>query len=635
MTIEATLRQAGPFAGNGVTTSFPFTFQLLDEGETLVVFRTDGEGVDTPLVLNGDYSVAVNVEQEENPGGSVTYPLSGSPLPTGQRLTVRSALEQTQGIELTIAGGFSPTVIERGLDKLTAFVHELQEQINRSLRGSGTDDQSFEIGNAEARANKYVYFDADGAPTLVSALTPGALTQGGFNGFLQTVAESVWSAILDSWVGAALNSFYKLVNPRTAAEITAGRVPTTYRYAELNVLRYGADRTGTNDSSTAFHDAIAVVAVYGNGTVIAPSGKYKVNLDITTSNFKISGGRRAYTSTTVGLYPNNNADWVVDIGSVGASTNDWAVENISIHGHGGGDLGLRIRNCRNWSLRDVDIIGFDVTSFLVTSTAAFGTAYGDLHNVSVAASIAGAVGARFESGTGYCTAIRIANSDFHSTAGTSWAVQLDATGGSDQVSLTMTAVWIECGDDRGVQFVSSNTEIVCMGVDIDSSNAADSLVTIPTNSRIGDYLKGMVRIDGVVTTSAGDTAAVSARWHMPNETFLMFPQVQGALNFQDVALGSYQQHVSGLQNQRISRTGASLDIRSTDGDVRLFLTTAAAGGALRLAGAGSVGVYRGTGTPEGAVSAPIGSLFLRENGGAATTLYVKESGVSNTGWVAK
>lgn len=42
----------------------------------------------------------------------------------------------------------------------------------------------------------------------------------------------------------------------------------------------------------------------------------------------------------------------------------------------------------------------------------------------------------------------------------------------------------------------------------------------------------------------------------------------------------------------------------------------------------------GTGTPETNVSAPIGSLFLRTNGSTGSTLYVKESGSGNTGWVA-
>lgn len=42
-----------------------------------------------------------------------------------------------------------------------------------------------------------------------------------------------------------------------------------------------------------------------------------------------------------------------------------------------------------------------------------------------------------------------------------------------------------------------------------------------------------------------------------------------------------------------------------------------------------------TGTPESAVAGPIGCLFSRLDGGAVTSLYVKESGTGNTGWVAK
>jgi hypothetical protein len=43
----------------------------------------------------------------------------------------------------------------------------------------------------------------------------------------------------------------------------------------------------------------------------------------------------------------------------------------------------------------------------------------------------------------------------------------------------------------------------------------------------------------------------------------------------------------------------------------------------------------GSGSPEGVLTAPIGSLYTRTDGGASTTLYVKESGTGNTGWIAK
>ncbi|CUS06482.1 hypothetical protein FDJ62_gp21 [Acinetobacter phage Loki] len=49
----------------------------------------------------------------------------------------------------------------------------------------------------------------------------------------------------------------------------------------------------------------------------------------------------------------------------------------------------------------------------------------------------------------------------------------------------------------------------------------------------------------------------------------------------------------------------------------------------------TVGFFSGTGSPEGAVTAGIGSIYSRTDGGAATSFYVKESGTGNTGWVAK
>jgi hypothetical protein len=47
------------------------------------------------------------------------------------------------------------------------------------------------------------------------------------------------------------------------------------------------------------------------------------------------------------------------------------------------------------------------------------------------------------------------------------------------------------------------------------------------------------------------------------------------------------------------------------------------------------GVMSGAGSPEGAITAAVGTLFRRTDGGAGTTLYVKESGTGNTGWAAK
>lgn len=49
----------------------------------------------------------------------------------------------------------------------------------------------------------------------------------------------------------------------------------------------------------------------------------------------------------------------------------------------------------------------------------------------------------------------------------------------------------------------------------------------------------------------------------------------------------------------------------------------------------NVRIFRGYGTPESNIAAQVGSLYLRQDGGASTVLYVKETGDGDTGWVAK
>jgi hypothetical protein len=44
--------------------------------------------------------------------------------------------------------------------------------------------------------------------------------------------------------------------------------------------------------------------------------------------------------------------------------------------------------------------------------------------------------------------------------------------------------------------------------------------------------------------------------------------------------------------------------------------------------------WAGFGSPDGLITSDVGSTYLRLNGGPGSTLYVKESGVGSTGWVA-
>jgi hypothetical protein len=58
-------------------------------------------------------------------------------------------------------------------------------------------------------------------------------------------------------------------------------------------------------------------------------------------------------------------------------------------------------------------------------------------------------------------------------------------------------------------------------------------------------------------------------------------------------------------------------------------------GKINLGGESGPLISTGAGSPEGVVTSSVGGLFVRQDGGPGATLYVKEAGSGNTGWVAK
>jgi hypothetical protein len=131
MTAPATVRRAGPFNGNGVTTSFPFTFKVFATSDLAVTKTADG--IDTALVLASDYSVTLNVDQDSSPGGSITYPISGSPLPAGQTLVAVGALPYDQTADLPSGGNYRAIVVENALDRTVMQVQQVAEELGRAL----------------------------------------------------------------------------------------------------------------------------------------------------------------------------------------------------------------------------------------------------------------------------------------------------------------------------------------------------------------------------------------------------------------------------------------------------------------------------------------------------------------------
>jgi len=158
MTISSTNRKAGPYIGTGLVSAFPFAFKIFSASDVLAV-RADSTGTEAALTLNTDYTVALNTDQNANPGGTITL---SSPLGVSFTLTVTSSLPYLQPTDLTNNGGFYPRVLTDALDRLTIFVQQLAESVGRSLKTAISTPSGFNATLPAPVPYNVIGWNADG-----------------------------------------------------------------------------------------------------------------------------------------------------------------------------------------------------------------------------------------------------------------------------------------------------------------------------------------------------------------------------------------------------------------------------------------------------------------------------------------
>lgn len=135
MTIQSTDRKAGPFLSGTV---LPFEFKVFSK-EDIAVIYTNAEGVEVVLVLDSDYSVTLNADQDNNPGGTATLT---TPIVSGDRANIIGDLAYDQGTDIRNQGGFEPEIIEDALDRATIQIQQLKEISDRTLKTAPGDSRT-------------------------------------------------------------------------------------------------------------------------------------------------------------------------------------------------------------------------------------------------------------------------------------------------------------------------------------------------------------------------------------------------------------------------------------------------------------------------------------------------------------
>lgn len=598
--------------GDGLNDEFEFGFKIEVATELVVTLIEDATGAATLQTLTTHYTVSIDEDDHTGTVTMVTAP------PVGYTLDLRPVYELLQPTRIRNQGRFLPEIHEAAFDRQVVANQYLYRLVRRCLRLPDiSDSQSGELAPRANWLERFPFINATGQLEPAAAIALTVLSQ--------------------SVVGGLL---YGL---QTSFEALASVVPTNVFYEELNVLRYGADPSGAADSTAAFNKAIAVQKQHGCGEVLVPPGLYKVNLVITGSGIHMRAlGHDKYDDNggTVGFIANTATDPVLQIGDGVLTTRGLTFTGISVIGVSGADKGIRIYGANRVHFHRCAVRAFDEYQIQIDSSATLSTSRIHWDRLDLATgTAAGSLGLDFNYGASSATAIFFSNSSLSAAAGGGHIIDLE-----DDAQVRFVNSWLQCRNLQGIRFRGTNSRLAGAGVIIDSNSSADVLFEFDNSTLLGDQVAGTIAADGIARMPAGDTAALTGRNYLTRSSIARELHIQSALNFQDSALAEHLQHAAGNQNQRITRTGAALQLRSTDGNVEARLaadgelvlredgTTAAA--RLRFGVSGALVIY-GTATPEGAVAAPKGSLFLRADGGAGTTLYVKETGSGNTGWVGK
>lgn len=115
------------YIGNGVTTSFPYTFRIFKKSDLVVQVVDLNENI-TELILDTDYTVT---GAGGYTGGNV---ILATALSSGYQISISRELPVTQEIDLRNQGKFFAEVHEDAFDKLTMLIQQVRSWFSLALR---------------------------------------------------------------------------------------------------------------------------------------------------------------------------------------------------------------------------------------------------------------------------------------------------------------------------------------------------------------------------------------------------------------------------------------------------------------------------------------------------------------------
>ncbi len=304
--------------GNGSTTVFNFPFIGVNANDIIVTF-IDAAG--NPTVLGKTtYTLTLNAPpagQIWGIGGTVTYPLSGSPIASGTQLAITRTVPLLQTTPLANQGSFFPQAVEQALDLVVLEFQGVSTQVVRALQVP-VNDTCAPLGTlpvASQRANQLIGFDATGCQPIAaqpssalvsSAMQPvvAAASIPAAQALLGITASQLPIGMEVDWPSFAAPTNWKLEDGTAISR-------TTYS-ALLAVIAPVVPCTITMGSSTISGIGSTAYPGLGTGWLIESPGSGAIATgqaiaSVGGTSITISGGNASANATQCQLFPYGTA----------------------------------------------------------------------------------------------------------------------------------------------------------------------------------------------------------------------------------------------------------------------------------------------------------------------------------------
>lgn len=398
----------------------------------------------------------------------------------------------------------------------------------------------------------------------------------------------------------------------------------------VNVKDFGAYGNGGDDDTLAIQAAITYAKTLIAPKLIIDRGTYLVSSTLT---FDLPNNS---TIEFIGTIKTATGNPAIRIGSTSTNRNSYTVTGVKVerttNDTSNGSAGVQIRNLVSSYIDIRKVTGFQDGILCYADQGNGGVSYNQIqlglihdnrYNLHLQAA-----------GAGYVNENVFIGGTYNHSSG--------------YPAVSTTNIWIDYGTYR-----NNNNRFICPSLEDNSTLAVAAVINGDNNLILHPRMERSVS----QSTYEIQFTANSSENQIIGAGFTMVPT-----NINDAGGGNcYETRQNVIVQKQTGANKGLLTLRSTASSSARVVEILDSGGVARgwILGDGTYfsstngyfengirfstasgtrtdrGLFVGSGSPEGVVTADTGSLYCNTAGGAGTTLYVKQSGSGNTGWVGK